>query len=133
MSLILAEANRIVDVAIAKAKELKVNMAVAVCDAEGRLVAFNRIEGTAWITAYGAEGKAIAATAFGRPSVDLEDIGAFPAYAALSVREGNHMAPVQGALPIYRDGRVIGAAGASGGTGQEDEDCARAGIEALTG
>ena len=133
MSLTLEEANRIVDVAIAKAKELNLGMAVAVCDAQGRLVAFNRIEWTPWITAYGSEGKAIAATAFGRPSVDLEEVGAFPAYPALAVREGGHMAAVQGALPIYRDGKIIGAVGASGGTGQEDEDCARAGIEALTG
>jgi uncharacterized protein GlcG (DUF336 family) len=37
----------------------------------------------------------------------------------------------QGAVPILRDGQVIGACGVGGGTSQEDEDCARAGVEQL--
>ena len=44
--------------------------------------------------------------------------------------EGGHMIPGQGALPVFRNGEIIGAVGGSGGTAQEDEDCARAGIEA---
>ncbi len=40
------------------------------------------------------------------------------------------MIPGQGGLPVYRDGEIVGAVGGSGGTGQEDEDVARAGIEA---
>ena len=131
MPLTLAEANKIVEVAVAKAKELKLPMAVAVCDAEGRLMAFNRIEGTFWITAFAAQGKAAAATAFGRSSADLQDIGSSAAFQALSAQEGNHMVPVQGALPIFKDGQILGSAGASGGTAQEDEDCVRAGIQAL--
>ena len=131
MPLTLAEANKIVEVAVAKAKELKLPMAVAVCDAEGRLMAFNRIEGTFWITAFAAQGKAAAATAFGRSSADLQDIGSSAAFQALSAQEGNHIVPVQGALPIFKDGQILGAAGASGGTAQEDEDCVRAGIQAL--
>ena len=131
MPLTLAEANKIVEVAVAKAKELKLPMAVAVCDAEGRLMAFNRIQGTFWITAFAAQGKAAAATAFGRSSADLQDIGSSAAFQALSAQEGNHMVPVQGALPIFKDGQILGAAGASGGTAQEDEDCVRAGIQAL--
>ena len=43
--------------------------------------------------------------------------------------EGGHFIPGQGALPVFRDGELIGAVGGSGGTAQEDEDCARAGIE----
>ena len=37
----------------------------------------------------------------------------------------------QGAVPIIRNGVVAGACGVSGGTAQEDEDCARAGIARL--
>ena len=36
----------------------------------------------------------------------------------------------QGALPVYKDGEIAGAVGASGGNSQQDEDVARAGIEA---
>jgi uncharacterized protein GlcG (DUF336 family) len=41
------------------------------------------------------------------------------------------MVPAQGALPIIRNGELIGAIGGSGGTSEQDEDCARAGLEAL--
>ena len=37
----------------------------------------------------------------------------------------------QGAVPIMRDGEVIGACGVGGGTAEEDEECARAGIDAI--
>jgi uncharacterized protein GlcG (DUF336 family) len=45
--------------------------------------------------------------------------------------EGGHMIPGQGALPVYRGNELVGAVGGSGGTAQEDEDAARAGIEAV--
>ena len=105
MPLTLAEANKIVEVAVAKAKELKLPMAVAVCDAEGRLMAFNRIGGTFWITAFAAQGKAAAATAFGRSSADLQDIGSSAAFQALSAQEGNHMVPVQGRSRYSKTGK----------------------------
>jgi uncharacterized protein GlcG (DUF336 family) len=41
------------------------------------------------------------------------------------------IAYAQGALPIMRDGRLIGAVGVGGGTSQQDEDCASAGAAAL--
>jgi uncharacterized protein GlcG (DUF336 family) len=41
------------------------------------------------------------------------------------------MVPAQGAVPIRRDGILIGAIGGSGGTGEEDEVCAKAGLAAL--
>ena len=37
----------------------------------------------------------------------------------------------QGGVPIVRNGEVDGACGVGGGTGQQDEDCARAGAAAL--
>lgn len=37
----------------------------------------------------------------------------------------------QSAVPIFRDGVLISACGVGGGTAQEDEDCARAGVERL--
>jgi len=37
----------------------------------------------------------------------------------------------QGAVPILRNGEVIGACGVGGGNSQEDEDCAEAGVAEL--
>jgi glc operon protein GlcG len=42
-----------------------------------------------------------------------------------------HMIMAQGAVPIIRNGVVEGACGVSGGTSQQDEDCARAGVAQL--
>jgi uncharacterized protein GlcG (DUF336 family) len=73
MALTLDEANRIVAGAVAKAKELNIKISVAVCDAGGRLVAFNRMDGAIWGSAYGSQGKAVASVAFGRTSGELQE------------------------------------------------------------
>ena len=71
MVLTLADANRVIAGAIAKAAEIGAKMNIAVCDAGGRLVAFQRMDGAMWAGSYGSQGKAVASAAFGRPSGDL--------------------------------------------------------------
>ena len=128
MALTLAEANRAVEGAIARAQELNIKINVAVCDAGGRLVAFNRMDGAIWGGMYGSQGKAIASVAFGRASGDLQTNADTPIIRGILVAEGGHGIPSKGALPIIRNGVVEGAVGVGGGTAQEDEDCARAGL-----
>jgi len=60
MALTLAEANRILQAAITKAQEMNIKVSAAVCDAGGRLMAFNRMDGAIWGSVYGSQGKAIA-------------------------------------------------------------------------
>ena len=45
MALTLEEANRVVGAAIAEAKKMDIRVCAAVCDAGGRLLAFNRMDG----------------------------------------------------------------------------------------
>jgi glc operon protein GlcG len=131
MSLTLEEANRILRGALDKARQLNIKISAAVCDAGGRLVAFQRMDGAIWAGVYGSQGKAIAAAGFGRPSGELTPRADQPTPRGIAAAEGGHMIMGQGALPILRGGVVIGACGVGGGTSQEDEDCARAGIEQL--
>jgi glc operon protein GlcG len=131
MALTLEEANRILQGAIAKAKELNIKINVAVCDAGGRLIAFNRMDGAIWAGVYGSQGKAIASAAFGRASGELQQRADSPIIRGIALAEGGHMIPSQGAVPIIRNGVVEGACGVGGGTSQEDEDCAQAGIAKL--
>ena len=131
MSLTLEEANRITQAAIAKARELNIKISVAVCDAGGRLLAFQRMDNAIWASAYGSQGKAIASAAFGRPSGELSERANHPTPAGIAAAEGGHMIMGQGAVPIIRGGAIEGACGVGGGTAQQDEDCARAGIAAL--
>ncbi len=131
MALTLSEANGILAGTIAKATELGIKVNVAVCDAGGRLIAFNRMDGAIWAGVYGSQGKAVASAAFGRPSGVLAERATQPTPAGIAAAEGGHMIMGQGAVPIVRNGVVEGACGVGGGTSQEDEDCAAAGVATL--
>ena len=65
----------------------------------------------------------------GRPSGELD--ATRPIVQRIMDHEGGHMIPSQGAVPIIRNGVVDGACGVGGGTSQEDEDCAAAGVALL--
>jgi uncharacterized protein GlcG (DUF336 family) len=131
MSLTLAEANRVVQGAIEQARALNIKISVAVCDAGGRLMAFNRMDGAIWGSVYGCQGKAVASVAFARPSGQLQERADTPIIRGIAAAEGGHMIPSQGGVPIMRDGMAIGACGVGGGTGAEDEQCASAGVAKL--
>jgi glc operon protein GlcG len=131
MALTLAEANQIMQAATNRARELQIRISVAVCDAGGRLVAFNRMDGAIWGSVYGCQGKAIASAAFARPSGELQERAGTPIIQGIAAAEGGHMIPSQGAVPIIRNGVLEGACGVGGGTAQQDEDCARAGVAKL--
>src|SRR5215831_9236764 len=111
MALTLAEANRVIEGAIDKAKTLNIKISVAVCDAGGRLVAFNRMDGAIWASVYGCQGKAIASVAFARPSGELTERAGSPIIQGIVAAEGGHMIPSQGAVPITSNGVVVGACG----------------------
>jgi glc operon protein GlcG len=131
MTLTLEDAGRIIQGAIAKARELDIRVSVAVCDAGGRLVAFQRMDGAIWASAYGSQGKAIASAAFGRASGELTERANHPTPRGIAAAAGDHMIMGQGAVPIIRNSAIEGACGVGGGTAQQDEDCARAGVARL--
>jgi glc operon protein GlcG len=131
MALTLSEANKIVEGAVNKAREMNIRISVAVCDAGGRLVAFNRMDGAIWGSVYGSQGKAIASAGFARPSGELAERAGSPIIQGIAAAEGGHMIPSQGAVPVIRNGVLEGACGVGGGTAQQDEDCAKAGVAKL--
>ena len=131
MALTLDEANRIVRATIAKAQELNIRISAAVCDSGGRLIAFQRMDNAIWGSVYGAQGKAVASAAFGRPSGEMAERADQPTPRGIAIASGGHMNMGQGAVPIIRNGIVEGACGVGGGTSQQDEDCARAGVAQL--
>ena len=128
MAISLAEANRMIEGAIAHAQTLNININVAVVDAGGRLIAFNRMDGAIWAGVYGSQGKAVASAAFGRTSGELTERADQPTPRGIALAEGGHMIMGQGGAPVITGGGIEGAVGVGGGTSQEDEDCAKAGI-----
>ena len=129
MGLTLGEAKRMVDAAIAEAERIVIRLSVSVCDAGGHLLAFNRMEGAIFISAVAAQGKAVGAVGFGRDSSAIQ--GDSPIVQAIMATQGGRIIPAQGALAVIKDGEIVGAIGGSGGTAQQDEDCARVGLAVL--
>ena len=132
MSIRLAEANRAIQAALAKAHNLAINISVTVCDADGRLVAFQRMDGTLAEAHRASYGKALASATSGRPSGD-ESIEFSEYFRTASViGEGVALLGRPGGLPIIRAGQVEGALGVAGATDEQCVKCALAGIDAFT-
>jgi uncharacterized protein GlcG (DUF336 family) len=130
--LTLELARRCLDAAEETARDRGLNLTFAVVDAAGHLVALQRMDGAPWITPDVAIGKAWTAAAYGAPSATqgekMRDLVAFS--ASISAATGGRFTPQIGGLPIVVDGQPAGAMGASGASGEEDEACVRAGLEA---
>ena len=129
-TLTLEDAQRVIAGAQIKMDEMGVKLSISVVDGRGDLVALARVDGASWRTPYISQGKAVASATWGLSSADMAARWNEPIFPGFMALQGGRFIPSQGALPIYKDGDLVGAAGGSGGTPQEDEDCVRAGIEA---
>ncbi len=119
-----ATAKKIAAAVIGECQKNGWNIAVAVVDNHGGLVYFERMENTQYASMDIAIGKARAAATYRRPTrVFMDVINKAPATAT---RPGVFASP--GGLPIMADGKVIGGVGVSGVTGDQDEQCAKAGL-----
>jgi uncharacterized protein GlcG (DUF336 family) len=132
--LTLADASRIIGAALAAARERQHKpMAVVVLDEAGHIKAVQREDGASMLRVDIAQGKAWAAVGMGVSSGTLlERANGSPAFfGALSATTHGKFIPQTGAVTIVNDqGKVIGAVGASGGTGEEDEAVCIAGVQA---
>jgi uncharacterized protein GlcG (DUF336 family) len=124
-------ANAAVNAAVDKAQELNIRVNVGVTDSGGNLAAFLRMQGGFLHSIEIAIDKAYTAASFGFPTSDWQ--GLLPAGSMF--REGMLQRPrlvaLGGGVPIVIDGQLIGAIGVSGGSEEEDEQCALAGLAAL--
>jgi uncharacterized protein GlcG (DUF336 family) len=105
------------------------NVAITICDANGDLIMFQKIDDTQNGSIAVSQGKARAAALFKRPSRVLEEMIAGGKTAFLAV---DGIVPLQGGVPVTADGRVIGAVGVSGVTSAQDEQVAMAAVAVLT-
>ncbi|SFP60994.1 Uncharacterized conserved protein GlcG, DUF336 family [Bradyrhizobium sp. Ghvi] len=110
------------------ATRIGLNLAIAVTDEGGHLIAFERADATPFLAAEVAINKAWTAASFGLDTMIWNQVVAQPATAPLA----NHprVMPVGGGVPIVAGGRVVGGIGISGGTAQQDHDVAVAALEA---
>ena len=133
-SLTLDQANRIISAALAASREAGYKpMGIAVLDDAGNLKAFAREDGAsmfrfevAQAKAWGAVGMGASSRVLGQRAKDNPNF-----FVSLAATAGGKFLPQTGAVLIKNaDGQVLGAVGASGGTGDEDEAICMAGVAA---
>lgn len=133
-SLTLAQANQIISVALARSREAGYKpMGIAVLDEAGNLKVFAREDGASMLRfeiarakAWGAVGMGVASRVLGQRAKDNPNF-----FVSLAATAHGKFLPQTGAV-VVKDaaGQVIGAVGASGGTGDEDEAVCIAGVAA---
>jgi glc operon protein GlcG len=135
IDLTLEKAERAVKAALARAKALGTPMTASVVDEAGRLVMTARGDGAGFFTPETSRAKAVAAAALRRTTKEMADaLAKSPAFwGALPAVLPGQVLPSLGGVPIVAQGRVIGAIGCGGGTGEQDHECAVAGAEAVNG
>jgi uncharacterized protein GlcG (DUF336 family) len=128
-SITRSAATALVEAARQLAQDQSLAVTIAVTDAAGHLKAFERADGSPFLTADVAIDKAWTATSFGLPthvwSAILED----DKVAQLAHRP--RLVAVGGGYPVVDDGQVVGGLGVSGGTAVQDQRIAEAALDAL--
>jgi glc operon protein GlcG len=128
--LTLDDCRKISAAAEADAKTNNWNVCIAILDDGGHLLHAIRMDGATPANARIAVEKARTAAETRRSSAMWEErVKA----GRLSMLRMPGVLPVQGGLPIVIDGECIGAVGVSGVQSHEDEQIAKAGIDALNG
>jgi uncharacterized protein GlcG (DUF336 family) len=128
----LTDARRIIAAAEKKSEELGQPMNVAVVDAGGNLIAFERMT-NAWLGSIDiSQKKAWTSRAFDITTKDLGD-NSQPTQQFFGINASNNgkVMIFAGGIPIKKDGIVVGAIGVSGGSGEQDHAVAEAGVAAF--
>jgi glc operon protein GlcG len=129
LKLTIDGAMKLVDAAMAKARDMKVPECIAVVDAGGHLLAFARMDGAFALSIDTALVKAMTAASYGIPTGDIApgvDI-------KLAIATQGKRVNLPGGLPVIVDGHVIGAIGVGSGTGEQDREVAAAALGAIAG
>ena len=128
----LEDARRIIAAAEAKAKEIGQPMNIAVADAGGNLVAHIRMD-NAWIGSIDISiKKAWTSRAFDITTKDLAaNSQSGDQFFGIHVSNNGKVMIFAGGIPLKKDGRVVGAIGVSGGSGEQDHAVAEVGAAAF--
>lgn len=126
----LEQAKKAVEAAEAEAKKNGWFMAIAVVSNGGYLVHFSKMDNTQFASVQIAQHKAKAAATFRRPTKAFQDgLAANPANVYLLTLD--EIIASEGGIPIMSGGKIIGAMGCSGGTGAQDGQVCKAGVDTI--
>src|ERR1700751_4136816 len=130
----LSDARRIIAAAEKKAEEIGQPMNIAVADAGGNLVAHVRMD-NAWMGSVDISiNKAFTARAFDITTKDLAaNSQSGDQFFGIHISNRGRIMIFAGGIPLKKGGKVIGAIGISGGSGEQDHAVAEAGGDAGVG
>jgi uncharacterized protein GlcG (DUF336 family) len=130
--LTLDDAKIILEGSEKKAKEMGIDMDIAVTDDGGNLLAFYRMDKARITSIDVAINKAFTAAGARKPTHEYSEIAGpgKPAFGIHVSNQGRFMI-LGGGLPIFVDGHIVGGVGCSSGSVDEDRIVAQAGIDAL--
>src|SRR3989442_12867722 len=126
LSVSTESAKKTAAAAIAEAQKNNWKMAIAIVDTGGYLVYFERMQDTQTGSVDLAVEKARTAALFRRPTKVFQD-GVAAGGEGLRLLRLTGAIPIDAAVPIIVDGKVVGAVGVSGGSGAQDGQVATAG------
>ena len=129
LKLTIDGAMKLLDAAMAKARDMKVPECIAVVDAGGHLLAFARMDGAFALSIDTALVKAMTAASYGIPTGDI----AAGIDLKLAIATEGKRINLPGGLPVIVDGHVIGGIGIGSGTGEQDREVAAAALGAIAG
>ena len=128
----LKDARKIIAAAEQKSEKIGQPMNIAVVDAGGNLVAHVRMDG-AWIGSIDISiNKAFTSRAFDISTKDLaQHSQSGGQFFGIHASNSGRIMIFAGGIPLKRDGKVVGAIGVSGGSGEQDHTVAEAGAAAF--
>ena len=126
----LENAKKAAAAAAAEARKNNWNMSIAVTDINGELVYLEKMDATQTGSVKVSLAKARSAALYKRPTKVFQDAVAAGG-AGLRILGLEGAVPVDGGFPIVMDGKIVGAIGVSGAAGDQDAQCAKAGVDAL--
>lgn len=122
-------AQRIVEAAEAESRQVGVPMSIAVVDEGGNLKVFARMDGAELAGIELARDKAYTAVANSASTQELAALArpGGPLFGLHSCAGGRYVI-FAGGIPLRLGDRIVGALGVSGGTVEQDQQCAEAGL-----
>jgi ATP:cob(I)alamin adenosyltransferase len=132
-SMTLDAAKAVIQAAEQRAMEIGVPMVISVVDKGGHLIALHRMDGALLASVEISINKAYTSVAFRLPTSALDTLARPEGelFGVNTLNDGRYVT-FGGGVPVFYGNDVIGAIGVSGGTVQEDEKVAKAGLKIIT-
>lgn len=122
-------AMKLLQAALAKAREMTVPQCICVVDAGGHLLTMARMDGAFALSVDTALRKAQTAASYGVPTGDI----AAGIDIKLAIATEGRRINLPGGLPVIVDGHLVGGIGVGSGTGEQDKEVAKTALAAFPG